>query len=97
MAIIEVEKYKSIVPLLLRSKDIWTHYDDGADVLYMHFKKPNIAEDSELIDDDTIVRYDAKGEIIGLTFLYRRVCRAPDRGFLQPASICRSRKRRSRP
>jgi len=47
---------------------IWTAYDKEADVLYINFKKPSHADDSELTDDDTIIRYE-KGEIIGITIL----------------------------
>ena len=47
---------------------IWTTYDKGADVLYINFKKPSHADDSELTDDDIIVRYE-KGKIIGITIL----------------------------
>lgn len=48
---------------------IWTSYDSDADVLYVNFKKPAHATDSELSDDDIIVRYDGD-EIIGLTILH---------------------------
>jgi hypothetical protein len=37
---------------------IWTAYDKEADVLYINFKKPSHADDSELTDDDTIIRYE---------------------------------------
>ena len=47
---------------------IWTTYDKGADVLYINFKKPSHADDSELTDDDIIVRYE-KGKIVGVTIL----------------------------
>jgi uncharacterized protein YuzE len=39
-----------------------------ADVLYINFKKPSHAYDSELTDDDVIIRYE-KGEIVGITIL----------------------------
>jgi uncharacterized protein YuzE len=44
------------------------HYDKEADVLYINFKKPSHADDSELTDDDIIIRYE-KGEVIGVTIL----------------------------
>ncbi len=47
---------------------IWTDYDKEADVLYINFKKPSHADDSEFMDDDVIIRYE-KGEIIGITIL----------------------------
>ena len=45
-------------------------YDEEADVLYVHFgPQPRPATDSELTDDDIIVRYDGE-EVIGLTILH---------------------------
>jgi uncharacterized protein YuzE len=70
MATVELEKFKGMIPLLLKSKDVWTHYDDGADVLYIHFEKPNTASDSELADENTLLRYDDNGNIIGITFMH---------------------------
>ena len=49
-------------------KKIWVDYDQEADVLYVNFKKPALAEDSELTDDDVIVRYE-NGQVVGMTFL----------------------------
>ena len=50
-------------------KSVWTSYDSEADVLYINFKKPAVATDSELMDDDILVRYEGE-EIIGLTVLH---------------------------
>jgi len=60
-----------LTPQLLRVpfKCIWSSYDEEADVLYLNFKKPSRADDSELTDDDIIIRYE-KGEIIGVTVLH---------------------------
>ena len=44
-------------------------YDTEADVLYVNFKKPSYATDSELTDDDVIIRYEGE-EVIGLTILH---------------------------
>ena len=44
-------------------------YDAEGDVLYIHFGETSRATDSELTDDDLIVRYGA-AEIIGLTILH---------------------------
>ena len=65
-----IEKTASLAPHLLNipKKKIWFDYDDLADVLYIKFKKPSHADDSDLTDDDIIVRYE-KGEIVGITFL----------------------------
>ncbi|HBQ29050.1 hypothetical protein DK28_0213975 [Peptococcaceae bacterium SCADC1_2_3] len=70
MAAIEVERILNLVPDLLEVpySRIWTSYDKEADVLYINFKKPSHADDSELTDDDIIIRYE-KGEIVGITIL----------------------------
>ena len=57
---------------------LWSSYNAEADVLYVNFKKrvprsedpdvPGHADDSELTDDDVIIRYE-QGEVIGLTIL----------------------------
>lgn len=44
-------------------------YDAEGDVLYIHFGEPSRATDSELTEDDLIVRYDGE-EVIGLTILH---------------------------
>jgi len=70
MAVAELESALTLVPHLLEipHKRIWTMYDEEADVLYINFKKPSHADDSELTDDDIIVRYE-KGQIVGVTIL----------------------------
>lgn len=67
---IEVKKILDIVPelLALPHSRIWIAYEKEADVLYINFKKPSHADDSELTDDDVIIRYE-RGEIIGITIL----------------------------
>ncbi|HDN79075.1 MAG TPA: DUF2283 domain-containing protein [Chloroflexi bacterium] len=70
MAVAEVERVLPLVPQILNIpyKRIWVTYDEEADVLYINFKKPSHADDSELTDDDIIVRYE-KGEVVGITVL----------------------------
>jgi len=70
MAAVEVKMMLNLVPELLEVpySRIWTSYDKEADVLYVNFKKPSHADDSELTDDDVIIRYE-KGEIVGITIL----------------------------
>ena len=65
MAEAEVKKVLALVPELLEVPypRIWTSYDKEADVLYINFKKPSHADDT---DDDIIIRYE-KGEIIGFS------------------------------
>jgi uncharacterized protein YuzE len=43
-------------------------YDEEADVLYVNFKKPSHADDSELTDDDIIIRYE-KEQVVGINIL----------------------------
>lgn len=64
----ELIEIKKALPYFLKHKTIWTSYDSEADVLYLHFKKPNHADNSEMTDDEIIVRYEGD-EIIGLTIL----------------------------
>jgi uncharacterized protein YuzE len=44
-------------------------YDAEADTLYVNFKKPSHATDSEMTDDDMIVRYESE-DVIGFTILH---------------------------
>jgi len=70
MAPVEVKKILNIVPQLvgIPYMRIWSSYDKEADVLYLNFKKPSHADDSELTGDDIIIRYE-KGEVVGITIL----------------------------
>ena len=54
-------------PLLALSRQIWIDYDDEADVLYLSFRKPQQATDSEL-DGDVIYHY-RQGDLVGLTII----------------------------
>ena len=71
MAIKEIEQVLKIVPdfLNIPYERIWSAYDHKADVLYINFKKPSHADDSEITDDDIVIRYE-KGKVIGLTVLH---------------------------
>lgn len=48
---------------------MWSSYDEEADALYINFKRPSVADDSDLTDEDVIVRYEGD-EVIGLTVLH---------------------------
>lgn len=71
MAIADVREYLKLVPAVkeLPQHYLWMSYDMGADTLYVNFKKPSYATDSEMTDDDVIIRYE-DGEIIGMTILH---------------------------
>ena len=70
MAQIAFQEYIPLISAVRKSpqKFLWSSYDAEADVLYVNFKKPSHATDSELTDDDIIVRYEGD-EIIGITIL----------------------------
>lgn len=71
MAIANLDEYLRLVPAVRHSPQgyLWSSYDAEADTLYINFKKPSHATDSELTDDDVIIRYEGE-EIIGITILH---------------------------
>lgn len=71
MASAEIAEFLKIVPAVQRAphRYLWSSYDPEADVLYINFKKPSHATDSELTSDDVIVRYEGT-EVVGLTVLH---------------------------
>jgi uncharacterized protein YuzE len=66
----EIKDVLALVPELLKVPHarMWTSYDREGDVLYISFKKPSHADDSEITDDNIIIRYEG-GEIVGITVL----------------------------
>lgn len=71
MAVIDIKKIVNLTPELLGIpfKKVWVSYDEEADFFYLNFKKPSHADDSELTENDVIIRYE-KGEIVGVTVLH---------------------------
>lgn len=71
MAVTNAEEYLNLIPVLrsVPGQTMWSSYDAEADVLYINFRKPGHATDSELTDDDIIVRYEGD-EVVGLTILH---------------------------
>lgn len=71
MALRDIRPYLNLVPVVLESptRFLWSSYDAEGDTLYINFKKPSRATDSELTDDDVIVRYEGD-ETVGVTILY---------------------------
>ncbi len=71
MAVAEINEFLKIVPAVKRTphKYLWSSYDAEADVLYINFKKPSHATESEINEDDVIVRYEGE-EVVGLTVLH---------------------------
>ncbi|HON36922.1 MAG TPA: DUF2283 domain-containing protein [Methanothrix sp.] len=66
-----IEKITALVPYLLdiAHKKMWVDYDQEADMLYVNFRKHAQADDSEMTDDDVIIRYE-NGQVVGMTFLH---------------------------
>jgi uncharacterized protein YuzE len=71
MAVTDIQPYLNLFPMVKQSPQgyLWLSYDQEADTLYINFKKPSHATDSELTDDDIIIRYEGE-EIIGFTVLH---------------------------
>jgi uncharacterized protein YuzE len=70
MAQIVIQDYINLIPAVKQSpkKYLWSSYDAEADVLYINFKKPSHATDSELTEDDIIIRYEGE-DVVGVTIL----------------------------
>lgn len=66
----DIEEYLRLIPALTHSprRYLWSRYDGETDTLYVNFKKPSYATDSELTDD-VIIRYEGE-QIAGLTILH---------------------------
>lgn len=66
-----IDQYLGLIDAVKQTPQryLWSSYDAEADVLYVNFKKPSHATDSELTDDDVIIRYENEA-IIGLTILH---------------------------
>lgn len=66
-----VHSYLKLLPTVKNApqQSVWMTYDQDADVMYINFKKPSVATDSELTDDDVIIRYEGE-EVIGFTVLH---------------------------
>ena len=71
MAMIDLKEYLKLAPVVRGTphRYLWSSYDDEADTLYISFEKPSHATDSEITDDDVIIRYEGD-EVIGLTVLH---------------------------
>ncbi len=54
--------------LTLPARQVWTDYDDSADVLYISFRKPQEANDSVMEEDGRIYHYRDE-ELVGITVL----------------------------
>jgi uncharacterized protein YuzE len=71
MAIADIQEYLKLIPAGNRAPQhaVWLTYDTEADTLYVNYKKPSHATDSEMTEDDVIIRYEGE-EVIGFTVLH---------------------------
>lgn len=68
----EAQSYLKFLPLLhdLPKQPFFIVYDPEADILYIDFNSPpQSANDSELTDDNIVIRYDDTEDVVGLTIL----------------------------
>lgn len=72
MAVRHIHDYLKLLPAIQDAPAgaVWMHYDAEADVLYVNFARPSVAADSELTDDDVIIRYDEQEQVVGYTILH---------------------------
>jgi uncharacterized protein YuzE len=65
-----VESVRLAVPLLLKfpEKRFWVDYDAKADVLYISFRRPQHATDTEMTEEGVLLRYKGN-ELVGITIL----------------------------
>jgi uncharacterized protein YuzE len=70
MAVAGFHSFLGLLPVVKHApgQNVWLYYDEEADTLYVNFKKPSVATDSELTND-VIVRYEGE-EVIGYTVLH---------------------------
>ena len=71
MVTLDYHKYLGLLPEVRQTPEasVWMTLDKDADVMYINFRKGTKATDSELTDDDIIIRYDGD-DIIGFTVLH---------------------------
>ena len=71
MALRNFEKYLALLPAVRHAPNgyVRSSYDAEEDILYLHFRECAKATDSELTDDDIMVRYDSE-EVVGVTILH---------------------------
>jgi uncharacterized protein YuzE len=71
MAVANYADYAKLLPLVRQAPEakLNTYYDAEGDVLYVSFGEPREADDSELTDDDVILRY-VGGDVVGVSILH---------------------------
>lgn len=59
-----------LIPYFIKlpPKKMWLDYDEGADVFYINFKRPQRATDSEMLENGVLLRYRGT-ELVGITIM----------------------------
>lgn len=67
----DMQEFLKVVSAVRQSPEgyLWASYDREADVVYVNFKVSSPATDSELTDEDVILRYEGE-DLVGLTILH---------------------------
>ena len=65
----EVRMIQQLLPLFLQHEKMCASYDAEADVLYVQFPPPDQADNSQMTEDEVIVRYQNK-QVVGITILH---------------------------
>ena len=71
MLLKDLTEYLSMAPMVnqLSNSSLWSSYDEEADVLYIRFDRSTPVTDSEITDDDIILRYNGD-DMVGITILH---------------------------
>lgn len=71
MAVADFRDYLRVMDLIRQHprQSVSLAYDAGADVLYINFRRGIAADNSEMTDEDVIVRY-KDDDVIGYTVLH---------------------------
>ena len=71
MALKDLTEYLRLVPAVSQfpNSNLWSSYDEEADVLYIRFDRSAPVTDSEITDDDIILRYNGC-DVVGITVLH---------------------------
>ena len=67
----DVQEFLNVVSAVRQSPEgyLWASYDREADIVYVNLKVSGHATDSELTDEDVILRYEGE-DLVGLTILH---------------------------
>lgn len=65
-----IQAMTQAIPLLLKlpTHRFWIDYDSEADVLYISFRRPQQATETQMTNDGILLRYRGK-DLVGLTIL----------------------------